>query len=503
MHKCFFIILFFKCLLIQAQVPFADYQNPFPQSYLGMANGTFNELMADKSNIYIYGYVSFPSFQNKPMVFRKNGSFDYTLYGSNAQTRIWNTVFNEKLKSYYLFVSTDATAGCSSGGLKISKLNKGSLSLEDSAFFCDPLKAAAGLGCFAHNRFYVAGAFAEYYPPPMPITYHKYRNLIRRIDTNLVMIDEKLIGDTSTIFWTYFLREAVDTGIVLNAINETDGCPMLMKLDTLGSELWRKKYYPYSQSGCGNGSGTGIMGMQSYQNGYIALFDLGFGCSQNFYSQSILAKIGKNGNLVKEVQYTTTGDTTLDFHSSFTNYTKRTKFYNILVKTNDGNFASVICDRERYGFLNHENYIVILDTNLNIIHRSPKLGSLAGFDNPGLVQGSDSTLYLGGGVMNSTNDGMNVRIYSYKVGGQVGIIEYGNEPEIKLYPNPVVNELTVEAFDSDQHVTIYNNMGQLVYSQMQNGTFKVNVSVWAKGLYLIELNDSEKHSKQTQKFIVE
>lgn len=491
---------------LKAQVPYNDHQNPFSQTYLNLNYNSYADVGADLTDTYFIGQMNFFP-QAYGFIFKRNNSnvnSSFKVYYCHPQTRFTSIIIKPSLGHYFAFQNTDSDVGCSSAGLKVYKLNKNDLSVTDSVFFCDPTKPSAGNGYYMYNRFYVASYYAEYYPIPPPHNF-KTRNLIRIIDTNLVMLNEQIIGDTSVTFGTYCLREAIDTGIIMNTINSTQGCAMLIKLDTMGVEQWRKNYYTQAQTGgCGTSSGYGIMGLQNYTNGYVALFNASnTGLCSYLYSQSIIAKLDKYGNLVKEVQYTTSGDTTLEFYSSFTNYTKRTKFYNILVKTNDGNFASVIQDREAYGFNQHENYIVILDTNLNIIHRSAPLGSLYGFDSPGMVQGADSTFYLGGGVMNSTNDGMNVRIYEWKPGGQVGILEYGDKPKVKLYPNPAYNQLTIQDFGNNQLLTIYNNMGQLVYSQTQSNLVNINVSTWAKGLYLIELSDANTNKKETYKFIVE
>ncbi len=500
------IYIFASSLALRAQVLYTDYINPFSQTYLGFGNGVENDAAFDNGNFYMGGVMGFNP-RNQVFLFERNSinNSTYQIYYASPQTNLRRIVFDSKLNHYYAFISTDGTVGCGSAGLKVLKINKATLAIVDSAFFCDPTKPSDGLGYFMYNRFYTVSFYAKYYPPPLPTYYTKVFNLIRRIDANLVQLDEQVIGDTSVTFGTYFLREATDTGVIMNTINETEYCPMLIKLDTMGVELWRKTYYTTPQTGCGTSSPNGIVGLQNYKNGYIALFNASNtgGCSSYFYSQSIVAKLDKNGNLVKEVQYTTAGDTTLEFYGNLTNYTKRTKFYNILIKTNDGNFASLISEREKYGFNQHENYIVVLDTNLNIIHKSPPLGSLYAFDNPGMVQGTDSVFYLGGGVMNATNDGMNVRVYTYKIGGQVGVMEYKNEQLFKIYPNPAINELNIELDEEPQLISIHNSMGQLVYSQTHNGILKINVSNWSKGVYFVELRNTKTGTKQSQKIIIE
>lgn len=489
-----------------AQVNYTDYQNPFPQTYLGFGNGNYNTVLFDNGNFFMAGGIIINS-QKQSLLFKKSAlnTTHFKIYNANPQTTLESVVLNKNLKHYYSFISTDATIGCASAGLKVLKINKHDLSLNDSVFFCDPTKASSGYGYFMHNHFYTHSAYAQYYPPPLPANYTKRWNLIRRIDTNLVMLNEQILGDTSQIFGIYTMREACDGGIILNTLNETKGCSMLMKLDTMGVELWRKNYYQYSQTtGCSIGSGNGIMGLQNYQNGYMALFNLGFGCQYPYQGSSIIAKIDKLGNLVKEMQYSSNGDTLLEFNSNINVYQHRAFFKNILIKTIDGNFASVISEKERHGWQTPNNFIVILDTNLNIIHRSPALGEINySLNYPGMVQGADSVFYLGGGVMNATNDGMNVRVYTYKMGGQVGVMEYKNETLFKVYPNPTVNELTIELDEEPQLINIHNSLGQLVYNQTHSGITKVDVSNWSKGLYALELSNKSKNTKQTQKFIVE
>ena len=120
-----------------------------------------------------------------------------------------------------------------------------------------------------------------------------------------------------------------------------------------------------------------------------------------------------------------------------------------------------------------------------------------------MVQGTDSVFYLGGGVMNASNDGMNVRVYTYKIGGQVGVLEYKNEKQFKIYPNPAIHELNIELEEEPQLISIHNSLGQLVYKQTHDGSIKINVSNWSRGVYFIELRNTKTGAKQSQKIIIE
>ena len=66
-------------------------------------------------------------------------------------------------------------------------------------------------------------------------------------------------------------------------------------------------------------------------------------------------------------------------------------------------------------------------------------------------------------------------------------IEETEKPEMKLYPNPVNHSLKIEA-DGMTHVTVYNQLGQLVYaSECDSNSLNINVSDWNEGIYLVKV----------------
>jgi len=69
--------------------------------------------------------------------------------------------------------------------------------------------------------------------------------------------------------------------------------------------------------------------------------------------------------------------------------------------------------------------------------------------------------------------------------------------QLSVYPNPVVNELTVNMTASNVKVAIYNSLGQKMMEKVSTGTIaKFNVSSLRKGMYIVRLSDGT-----TQKFI--
>jgi len=69
--------------------------------------------------------------------------------------------------------------------------------------------------------------------------------------------------------------------------------------------------------------------------------------------------------------------------------------------------------------------------------------------------------------------------------------------QLSVYPNPVVNELTVNMTASNVNVSIYNAVGQKMMEKVSTGTIaKFNVSSLTKGMYFVRLSDGT-----SQKFI--
>ncbi len=75
--------------------------------------------------------------------------------------------------------------------------------------------------------------------------------------------------------------------------------------------------------------------------------------------------------------------------------------------------------------------------------------------------------------------------------------------EIKTYPNPVNNNLTIEnPYYKDLKVTILNSMGLLLFQkQYENQTITIDMSMYAPGVYFVEIqtNDGRKTVKKVVK----
>jgi endoglucanase Acf2 len=99
--------------------------------------------------------------------------------------------------------------------------------------------------------------------------------------------------------------------------------------------------------------------------------------------------------------------------------------------------------------------------------------------------------------------GMSVTKYiSYKVGsncGTVGITSTVSK-KVLIYPNPVMNELTVNNIESLVNINIYDINGKLEYSDIAENSYKkIDVSHLVEGLYFLRLWNST--SVEVRKFI--
>jgi hypothetical protein len=61
---------------------------------------------------------------------------------------------------------------------------------------------------------------------------------------------------------------------------------------------------------------------------------------------------------------------------------------------------------------------------------------------------------------------------------------------INVYPNPVVNELTITGAPANANVIIYNQVGQVMTNQVLKGS-SINVSSYPSGMYIVKVNNNQ------------
>ena len=76
----------------------------------------------------------------------------------------------------------------------------------------------------------------------------------------------------------------------------------------------------------------------------------------------------------------------------------------------------------------------------------------------------------------------------------VDVVENNMENEIQIYPNPSKDIINIKIpSDSDCFVNIYNDMGQMLISEMITGQSSITVSHLPRGIYVINLNYDDKN----------
>ena len=78
--------------------------------------------------------------------------------------------------------------------------------------------------------------------------------------------------------------------------------------------------------------------------------------------------------------------------------------------------------------------------------------------------------------------------------------QFNKTNSVAVYPNPVLNQLSINATKSLGEIYVYNSLGVLVFDQKQmTKTMEIDTESWANGLYLIVLPDLDSNFKIIKK----
>ena len=142
-----------------------------------------------------------------------------------------------------------------------------------------------------------------------------------------------------------------------------------------------------------------------------------------------------------------------------------------------------------------ENYLLVGnygtgDINVYDITNNFELTGTIVTGEPGLTGiklGPDGNIYAVNRINNS--------LVSISEGNPTSTVEYGNDTDISIYPNPTIDYLNItinsKPITAETSIQILNTQGQQVYSRISNNTDGVDVSHMSKGIYFLEVNDSE------------
>src|SRR5947209_323676 len=106
----------------------------------------------------------------------------------------------------------------------------------------------------------------------------------------------------------------------------------------------------------------------------------------------------------------------------------------------------------------------------------------------------NSAICIGGGISFAGNRSFNAVVeWDGNNGPQnVGIKKYENELKFKIFPNPSNGEITIETNSEKKLVaTVFNSLGQKLFSKNFSSQTKINTSSFAKGIYQVQVCDPE------------
>jgi hypothetical protein len=73
-----------------------------------------------------------------------------------------------------------------------------------------------------------------------------------------------------------------------------------------------------------------------------------------------------------------------------------------------------------------------------------------------------------------------------------GLAEKIVDKQLKVYPNPASTEINITVGDEKQfRIDLYNNLGQLVLSELRNVNSKINIEEFDSGLYYVRVTSSQ------------
>ena len=73
-----------------------------------------------------------------------------------------------------------------------------------------------------------------------------------------------------------------------------------------------------------------------------------------------------------------------------------------------------------------------------------------------------------------------------------GVSDLKGGNQLKVYPNPVVNELNISLNTPKSKISVYNSLGQKLMESISTGSIaKINVSNLSKGIYFVKVNDGQ------------
>ena len=86
----------------------------------------------------------------------------------------------------------------------------------------------------------------------------------------------------------------------------------------------------------------------------------------------------------------------------------------------------------------------------------------------------------------------------------ISVDEISNNSDIKIYPNPTDNKLYIELRENKPIIIeIFNLLGKAVYKNNVKTNFNIDISILAKGIFILRIKDENGNILKTQKIVKE
>jgi hypothetical protein len=108
----------------------------------------------------------------------------------------------------------------------------------------------------------------------------------------------------------------------------------------------------------------------------------------------------------------------------------------------------------------------------------------------------DSTYFWQIRAMHSRDTTEWTPVYRFRTAPFTGLSEQASMPDLKLYPNPTQDNVTIE-LTQPFSVSIYNTNGSLVFqTNQEQSVFDIDTKEWQAGLYIVKVVSNERASVQ-------
>jgi len=351
---------------------------------------------------------------------------------------------------------------------------------------------------------------------------------IQKLDANGNFIWAKSMGGTGydggssvmvdkqgKIFTTGTFQDTVDFDPNTGTFNLVGGGSFIQKLDSAGNFLWAKM----------TASNTPHMALDHLDNIYAIGFYIGtvdfnpntgtnYLYSNGLYDISIL-KLDSSGNFIWAKSMGSTGydmGTSITLDNQGNVYT--TGSFQGRVDFDPGPDSSYLIATG-----NDDIFIQKLDANGNFLWARSMQGTGGSSGGESIAVDNLGNIYTTGFFKDSVDfdpnsdscylvSAGNYDIFIQKLRPETNLSINKIEPSnILLYPNPAINQVTLEWTNSEEttptsKVVIYNALGQVVYQKLASGnSLNINTQDWNPGMYICKLYQKEENIF-TEKFVV-